>query len=108
MTKMTPGSQTVELRSTTQAPVSCETETKNNQAPQERLTNERGDPAPQRDEEPERETEMHSGTWTEKTKSKKDQPRTSARGKESISFEINTRFLQSQRSPFFLPHFIKN
>jgi hypothetical protein len=59
----------VELRSTTQSPTSWETETKNNQAPQEKLTNERGDPAPQRDEESERETDMHSGTWTEKQKS---------------------------------------
>jgi hypothetical protein len=52
-----------------QAPASWETETKNNQALQEKLTNERGDPAPQRDEEPERETEMHNGAWTEKQKS---------------------------------------
>jgi hypothetical protein len=28
-----------------------------------------GDPPPQRDEEPERETEMHSGSWTKNTKS---------------------------------------
>jgi hypothetical protein len=97
---MTPGSRTVELRSITQVPVSWETETKNNQASQERLTNERRDPAPQRDEEPERETEMHNGTWTQKQKrTDKEQtlpkiklPRFSPNPKATQTQDLTTNF----------------
>jgi hypothetical protein len=63
------------------------------QAPQQRLTNEHGDPPSQQGEEPEQETEMHSGTWTQKQKTT-DKEQTLAKIKLP-RFSPNTKVAQT-------------